>query len=179
MDKKTKLRNLHLAAEKELKRKLVFSDGDPDSGIVFIGEAPGRHEEEQGKPFVGNSGKLLNKTLEKNGIDRKDVYITNIVLWRPPNNRKPTKKEVESCRRFLIKHIRIIKPRIICTLGNTSLEFFAKGKRITAVRGKPIKITLDKINLHILPTFHPAAILYNRKLQKLFEADIRKLKKYA
>ena len=178
MDKKTKLHLLHKKAEKELKRKLVFSDGNPDSGIVFVGEAPGRHEEEQGKPFVGAAGKLLNNALEKNKIERKDIYITNIVLWRPPGNRKPTKKEVASCRHYLIEQIRIIRPRIICTLGNTPLNFFVKGENITASRGKPIKITLEGLNLLILPTFHPAAILYNRKLQKLFEKDIEKLKKY-
>lgn len=168
---------LRKKAERKLRKKLVFSDGVPGK-IMLIGEAPGRKEEEQGIPFVGSAGRNLNKALEKGGIERKNVYITNIVLWRPPNNRKPTKKEVEKCKPFLIEQLRLIQPEIICTLGNTPLDFFSKGKKITAVHGKIIEPSMEGMKLQILPTFHPAAILYNRKLQTLFEKDIAKLKKY-
>jgi len=141
--------------------QVVFGEGDLDAKIMFIGEGPGQQEDEQGRPFVGRSGKLLDRALETAGLKRADVYIANIVKCRPPKNRKPFPNESKTCKQLLLlKQIGIIKPQVICTLGAAALEgLLEQPIRITQVRGRPIE--LGKIT--IIPTYHPAYILRNAK----------------
>lgn len=164
------LKNFMLDAFKG--RKLVFGSGNLDAKIVFVGEAPGRAEEILGKPFVGRAGKLLDKALKNASIRRSDVYITNVVKFRPPNNRKPSKNEIKLFAPFLIRELEIIKPKIVCVLGATALEALTGKKEITKLRGKIIRARWK-----ILPTFHPAAILRNPNRKKDFFDDVKKVKK--
>lgn len=152
---------------------IVFGDGNPDAQIMFIGEAPGQQEDLQAKPFVGRSGKLLNRALELSGLTREEVYITNIVKCRPPQNRTPLPLELKTGRDLmLIKQIEIINPTVICTLGTAALHGLTEtAYRITKMHGQPLDF-----NGHILlPTFHPAHILRNQSYAPLFLADIKKL----
>lgn len=163
-------------------RKLVFGHDRLNAKTALIGEAPGKEEERTGKPFVGRAGKLLDKALENAGISRSGAYITNVVKFRPTKgkaNRKPNKNEVQAFAPFLIKELKIIKPRVVCTLGATALEALTGRKEITKLRGKIIKIKSGGPVLIILPTYHPAAVLRFRRLQGKFFSDIRKLKKLA
>lgn len=151
--------------------RVVFGEGNPNSPLMFIGEGPGQQEDEQGRPFVGRSGALLTRTLEAAGIKRSDIFITNIVKCRPPNNRKPTPVESKTCKQLLLlKQIAIIQPRVICTLGASALEgLLEQPVKITQIRGRPIKLR----GITILPAYHPAYILRNgTQLPKLL-ADIK------
>jgi len=149
--------------------QIVFGEGNPESKILFIGEAPGREEDIQGRPFVGRSGKLLNRILEAAGTPREKVFITNIVKCRPPNNRRPLPAEIETSRPLLMGQIKIIRPKVICTLGSAALEgLLDKQVQITKVRGKPITWH----NITILPTYHPAYILRNPKELETLVQDI-------
>jgi DNA polymerase len=152
---------------------VVFGEGNPNAQLLLIGEAPGRDEDEQGRPFVGRSGRLLSKTLEAYEIARQDIYITNIVKCRPPNNRKPLPAEATTCKNLLLfNQIKIIKPRIICTLGSFALqELLGQTVQITKIRGIPIK----KGDFTIIPTYHPAYILRNPPELKSFVLDIEKV----
>jgi uracil-DNA glycosylase len=149
----------------------VFGSGNPDAHVVFIGEAPGQQEDLQGKPFVGRSGKLLDSIFERFGIQRKDVFITNIVKWRPPNNRKPTMLEMIASKPLLIDQIKIIRPQVICTLGSAPLEgILEQPVSITKARGKPLLFK----NIPLIPTYHPAYILRNPSQLNLLAQDIKK-----
>ncbi len=149
--------------------RIIFGEGNPDARLMFIGEAPGAKEDQEGRPFVGRSGKLLNKLLELANTERKDVFITNIVKCRPPNNRKPTSTEMDRGRSLLFKQMQIIRPRVICTLGSSALEgLLNKPVAITKMRGKILK--LDEF--WVLPTYHPAFILRNPKELKTLTQDI-------
>lgn len=157
---------------------VVFGDGNPDAQIMFIGEAPGQDEDLQGKPFVGRSGKLLTKILELAQISRSEVFISNVVKCRPPNNRKPMEKEASICSNLLLfNQIKIIKPQVICTLGASALQGLLNNYevKISQVRGKPIVADLVP-NTLILPTFHPAYILRNPKEMQTMLDDIMKAK---
>lgn len=148
---------------------LVFGEGSPDAHIMFIGEAPGKNEDLLGRPFVGRSGKLLNKALEIAGIERSDVFITNIVKSRPPNNRKPTKQEISQSKPLLMDQIAIINPHIICTLGASALESLVdRPVHMKTERG----ILQEFCKTALLPTFHPAYILRNPRELKTFIGDI-------
>lgn len=149
----------------------VPGKGNPKSRVVFIGEAPGRTEDGIGEPFVGAAGKKLTDALRKNGILRESVYITNVVKCRPPNNRVPTESERESCRNYLDLELDAIKPEVICVLGNTASNSVLGQGEITKNRGKII----DKDGRKYFLTFHPAAIIYNQELAKIFEQDIATL----
>lgn len=150
--------------------KVVFGEGNPDATIMLIGEGPGQDEDAQGRPFVGRSGKLLTRLLELAQIHRPDIFITNIVKCRPPNNRKPTALESFTCKDLLLlKQIEIIQPSIICTLGASALEgLLVSPVKITAQRGK--KITWQNITL--LPTYHPAYVLRNPSALDIMLSDI-------
>lgn len=150
---------------------VVFGEGNPDAKIVFIGEGPGQDEDKQGRPFVGRSGKLLTQTLLNLGISRNDVYITNVVKCRPPNNRNPLPLESTTCKNILLfNQIKIINPSIIITLGTIALQAFQREKvSITRMRGKAITLN----NLSIIPTYHPAYILRNPKELPTFANDIK------
>ena len=150
--------------------RIVWGDGTPDSSIIFIGEAPGKDEDIQGKPFVGRSGKLLNRILSSLESAREKVFITNIVKCRPPKNRRPLPQEIEISRPLLYEQIKIIQPKVICTLGSSALEaFIGKQVKITQTRGKPFAWH----GIIVLPTYHPAYILRNPKELDTLSADIK------
>lgn len=150
---------------------VVFGSGNPEAQIMFIGEAPGQEEDRLGKPFVGKSGQLLTKILSILEIDRSDIYISNIIKCRPPNNRKPTYIESNICKKILLfKQIEIIKPTVLCTLGATALEgLIGEPVKMTLMRGIPIKHPLGTI----IPTFHPAYILRNNSQLEKMILDIQ------
>lgn len=151
---------------------LVFSDGDYNSMLVFVGEAPGEDEDLQGKPFVGRAGKLLTNVLEEYGIKRENVYICNVLKHRPPNNRNPLPEEIAVCSPYLIEQLKIINPKLIVSLGNFSTKFLLNTQEgISKLRGILKKSILG---YDILPTYHPAAVLRNMGLINDFKNDIKK-----
>jgi len=149
----------------------VPGKGNFQSDVIFVGEAPGRNEDRNGEPFIGVAGKKLSIALDEAGISRDDVYITNIVKCRPPNNRVPKTSERETCQEYLKQEISIIKPEIICILGNTAFNSILGGSEITKFRGKVVR----KDNLLYFLTIHPAATIYNQKLIDVLKSDIVKL----
>ena len=156
---------------------MVFSDGNPKSEIMLIGEAPGHDEDIQGKPFVGRSGKLLDKMLEAIELNREKVYIANIIPWRPPNNRRPTDEEIEICLPFIKKHIELIKPKVLMLLGSTATFALLKNTEgITKIRGKWVDLNLNSISVPTLPTFHPAFLLRQPAQKKRVWEDLKSLK---
>lgn len=152
---------------KEQATQLVFGVGNPDAEIVFIGEAPGKNEDIKGEPFVGAAGRFLNEMLEMIGLERKDIYITNIVKYRPPNNRDPLPDEKASFLPYLVEQLKIINPKVIVTLGRHSMDVLLPGLKISQVHGKPIRVK-DHV---YLPLFHPAAALYNGGLRQTLIDD--------
>jgi uracil-DNA glycosylase len=142
-----------------------------ESDIIFIGEAPGRNEDLQGRPFVGAAGKILSEVLEYAGLTRNNVYITNVVKCRPPNNRQPSKEEIEACNGHLLEELDLIHPKIVCILGNTAFGSLLKGNSITKNRGKIIK----KNGLLYFVTVHPAAVIYNQQLLQVLKDDLKLL----
>lgn len=160
----------------------VPGEGDPDAKILFIGEAPGEKEALSGRPFVGRAGKSLDALLEKNGLRRRDVFITNIVKDRPPANRAPSKAEIKLYAPFLIQQINIIQPKIIATLGRFSMAFAlshfdlpSKGKSIGDLHGKALTSQTSFGPVMIFPLYHPAAVFYNRKLEPVLDNDFSHL----
>ena len=149
----------------------VPGKGNFSSDVIFVGEAPGRNEDLHGEPFVGVAGKKLSLALENAGVSREEVYITNTVKCRPPKNRVPTKIERETCQEYIKKEIEIIKPKIICVLGNTAFGSILGGTEITKFRGKVGK----KENQLYFITIHPAATIYNQGLIEVLKEDIKKL----
>lgn len=149
----------------------VPGKGNDNAEILFIGEAPGRNEDLQGEPFVGYAGKILSEALEYAGISRNDVFITNVVKCRPPNNRVPLDEEKNSCRSYLTRELDIIKPKIICILGNTAYGSILGGNSITKNRGKIIK---KNDQLYFL-TIHPAATIYTPDLKQVLKDDMKTL----
>lgn len=161
---------------KQGRTNVVFGEGNPDTKIMFIGEGPGQDEDKLGRPFVGRSGKLLDKIFELTNITRKDIFITNVVKCRPPNNRKPLEKEINICTNlFLFNQIKIIKPSVICTLGATALQGILNNYeiKISQVRGRPI-VADNLPDYIIMPTYHPAYILRNPKEFTTLYEDIHK-----
>lgn len=150
---------------------LVFGEGDVNARVMFIGEAPGFHEDRLGRPFVGNAGNLLNKLLEKAELRREEVYITNVVKYRPPENRDPSLSEIEAYLPYLARQIETINPRFIVTLGRFSLNFFLPKVRISEVHGRAFRVH-DRI---IIPMFHPAAALRSGTVLDLETSDFLKL----
>ena len=156
---------------------MVFSDGNPDSEVMLIGEAPGHDEDIQAKPFVGRSGKLLDKMLEAIDLGRDKVYIANIIPWRPPANRRPTENEINICLPFLKKHIELINPKAIMLLGSTATYALLKNKEsISQVRGKWVDITINSMLFPTLPTFHPAFLLRQPGQKKHVWEDLQNLR---
>ncbi len=154
------------------RNSVVFGQGNPDAQFMIIGEAPGKEEDEQGIPFVGKSGRFLTKILTDLTINRKDIFITNIVKCRPPNNRKPTTFESTTCKNILlINQINIIQPKAICTLGSTATEALLEIPiKMNTIHGKIL--SFNKILL--LPTYHPAYIMRNPQKKDLFIKDLQK-----
>ncbi|MFA5061068.1 MAG: uracil-DNA glycosylase [Candidatus Pacearchaeota archaeon] len=164
---------------------IVVGKGNPNSDILFVGEAPGKNEDLQGLAFVGVAGKNLDKLLERVGLSLNDVYIANILKCRPPENRDPLPEEIEIHKPWLIKQIKEMKPKVVCSLGNYATKFFlAKGEvkdmanqqGITTLHGKVREIDFDGLKIKLIPLFHPAAIIYNQRLLPLWEADMEIVK---
>ena len=155
----------------ETRTNSVPGKGNFKSDVIFVGEAPGKNEDEKGEPFIGIAGKKLSDALENAGISRDDIYITNIVKCRPPSNRVPKTNERETCQEYLKQEISIIKPKLICILGNTVFNSILGGSEIMKYRGK---IAQKNEQLYFI-TIHPAATIYNQKLVDVFKEDIKKL----
>ena len=156
-------------------QRLVIGDGNLDADIVFVGEAPGKKEDETGLPFVGAAGKFLNEMLAAAGMDRRDVYITNIVKYRPPNNRDPLPDEKVAFWPYLLRQLKIIEPKVVITLGRHSMEYFLPGMKIGEVHGHPKRINFDDHSIIVMPLFHPAAALYNGSLRQTLVDDFLKV----
>jgi len=160
----------------------VPGEGNRESKIVFIGEAPGAREDELGRPFVGAAGNLLTKLIDKYlNLKREQVYITNLVKCRPPNNRDPEEDEIRACSPYLLIQLEMIRPKVVVTLGRHSTAFFLtlagnEKASISKVRGRPFKLKTGFGELLIYPTYHPAAALYNPSLMRELESDFSKLK---
>lgn len=166
--------------------QLVFGDGNASADLVFVGEAPGKNEDEQGLPFVGAAGKFLNEMLAMIGLKREDVYITNIVKYRPPENRDPLPDEKAAFLPFLRAQLEVIKPKLIITLGRHSMECFLPGLQISKVHGQPKRIRVKSGEWRgqrkttvwvILPLFHPAAALYNGGMRQTLIDDFMRIPK--
>jgi len=158
----------------------VNGEGDLDSRVVFLGEAPGRREDESGRPFVGSAGKLLDRLLAGAGLSRDKVFISNVVRCRPPGNRRPKWSEVEACSCHIERVLGIIAPRVVAPMGNSAVEFLFERYRlgeavIGDVHGKPVEIEMPWGRVIVFPLYHPAAAIYNRKLLEELEADMRML----
>jgi uracil-DNA glycosylase family 4 len=151
----------------ETATQLVFGEGNPASELVFVGEAPGKNEDLQGKPFIGAAGKFLNEMLDMIGLKREDIYITNIVKYRPPNNRDPLPAEKEAFMPYLKAQLEVIQPILVVTLGRHSLNCFLPDLQISQVHGQPKRYQ----GLVYLPLFHPAAALYNGALRQTLIDD--------
>ncbi len=158
--------------------KLVFNDGNQDSQIMIVGEGPGQKEDEMGKPFVGDAGLLLNKMLKAINIDRKDIYITNVVNYRPPNNRKPEPGEILRYSNFLREHISIINPKILILMGSTAMEaLFGSKIRISKERGSWKELIINNKTFLTIITFHPAYLLRQPDQKKFSWTDLKIIRK--
>lgn len=153
----------------------VYETTPPASGIVFIGEAPGLNEDKLGKPFVGAAGKLLDELLQIIGFTREDVYVTNVVKYRPPNNRDPLDREKDACRVWVNAELLLIKPKVIVPLGRHSLQRFLPELNISTAHGE---VHIHSSGTPILPMYHPAAALYNPNLKNTLQEDMVKLKEF-
>lgn len=179
MDKQKALGELRLEIEQnnicyELAKQsnnLVMGDGNLNAEIVFIGEAPGKNEDLQGLPFVGAAGKFLNEMLATANMDRNDVYITNIVKYRPPGNRDPLPEEKKAFWPYLVRQLQIIKPKVVVTLGRHSMEYFLPGMYISQIHGQPKRVQFGEEKIVIVPLYHPAAALYNGGLRQTLIDD--------
>ena len=184
-DKTELLKNLRNKISKiencELKSnasKLVFSDGNLNSNIMLVGEGPGQKEDEIGKPFVGDAGLLLNKMLNAINIDRKNIYITNVVNYRPPNNRKPESSEITRYSNFLREHISIINPKILILMGSTAMEsLFGFKIKISKERGTWKELIINNKTYLTMITFHPAYLLRQPEQKKFSWADLKEIRK--
>ncbi|MCT4661174.1 MAG: uracil-DNA glycosylase [Tissierellales bacterium] len=169
-------------------KKLVFGDGEKSTKILLIGEAPGEQEAKQGKPFVGKAGKNLDEFISILKLQRKDLYITNVVKFRPtklsvktgkPINRPPKKDEISSFKPYLIEEIETIKPKVIVTLGNTPLKALLGDKvNIGQCHGEIQTLDLNGIEFDLMPLYHPAAIIYNQSLKEIYANDLERLRTF-
>lgn len=183
MDKRAKLQELENKFRQDHSLPLakgnnpVFGEGAADASILAIGEAPGFHENQQGRPFIGRSGQLLRKMLVEVGIDlQNDIYITNVVKHRPPENRDPTPEEIEAYRPYLDAQIRLIDPKIILTLGRFSMNKFLPNAKIGQIHGVAQWINVNGAKKMLIPMFHPAAALRGNTVMNAFRADFVKIK---
>lgn len=151
---------------------LVFGEGNHEASIYFLGEAPGRQEDQLGRPFVGNAGKLLDKLLTLIGTKRSDVYISNIVRFRPPNNRQPTPREIEAFLPYVDSELEIIQPKLVVTLGRFAMAKFLPEAKISETHGKLQNVRWYKKLLQILPLYHPAAALRKGRMRTALEGDL-------
>ncbi len=161
----------------------VIGEGSLDSEIIFIGEAPGFNEDKQGKPFVGQAGKIFDELLNSVGLKREEIYITNIIKCRPPENRNPTSEEITACSFYLDRQIEIIKPKIICCLGNFATSYVMKKfnlreeiQGISKIHGKVFSVSTLFGSMKIIPLYHPAVVTYNINMLDILTKDFEKIK---
>ena len=175
---RNEIENIENCELKKNASKIVFNDGDYESKIMIVGEGPGQKEDETGKPFVGDAGLLLNKMLKSINIERKNVYITNVVNYRPPNNRKPEPAEITKYSNFLRKHISIIDPKILILMGSTAMEsLFGTNIKITKERGSWKDIIINNKTYLCMITFHPAYLLRQPENKKYSWTDLKEIRK--
>jgi uracil-DNA glycosylase family 4 len=156
----------------ETRTKAVFGAGNADADLMFVGEAPGAEEDRQGLPFVGRAGQLLNQLLEEIGLSREDVFIANVLKSRPPGNRDPQPEEIQACEPYLWEQVRLIEPRVVCTLGNFATKLLSGSPTgITKVRGTPQVHELGGRTVYLLPLFHPAAALRTPSVKEQLRGD--------
>src|SRR5687767_1833368 len=156
--------------------QVVFGSGNPDAELMFVGEAPGFHEDQQGVPFVGQAGKLLEKLLAGIGLERADVYIANLIKCRPPGNRDPQPDEIEACESHLFRQIELIQPQLVATLGNFATKLLTgKPLGITRVHGQEQWTTLGGNRVQLYPLYHPAAALYTPRMLQVLEEDFARI----
>jgi DNA polymerase len=156
--------------------QVVFGSGHPDADLMFVGEAPGFHEDQQGVPFVGQAGKLLERLLAAIGLTRGDVYIANVLKCRPPGNRDPQPDEIEACETHLFRQIELIRPTLVATLGNFATKLLSgKPQGITRVHGQEQRATLGGNTVTLYPLYHPAAALYTPAMLKVLESDFARI----
>ena len=154
----------------------VPGEGDPGADLLFVGEAPGYHEDQQGRPFVGQAGKLLEQLLATIGLTREQVFIANVLKSRPPNNRDPKPEEIAACQPYLWRQIELIKPKVICTLGNFATKLLSGDPAgITRVHGRPQPLRVGEQAMYLFPIFHPAAALYTPAMLETLKADFLRL----
>ena len=159
---------------------LVFSDGNPSAKIMIIGEGPGANEDKEGLPFVGRAGQLLDKMLNAINLSRESVYITNVVNYRPPENRKPTEEEIKRYLPFLKKHIKLISPKIVLLLGSTAMNAILKNNEvISKIRGKWFEQEIDNFKFKVIVSFHPAYLLRQPEQKKFSWIDLKMIKQKA
>jgi uracil-DNA glycosylase len=160
----------------QTRKTVVFGSGNADADLMFIGEAPGASEDEQGVPFVGRAGKLLERLLEEIGLARSEVFIANTLMCRPPGNRDPQPIEIENCHDYLLRKVELIQPNVICTLGNFSTKLLRGDPAgITRVHGQPEVIALGLRAVRLYPIFHPAAALYTPRMLETLREDFMRL----
>jgi DNA polymerase len=156
--------------------QVVFGAGDPNADLMFVGEAPGFHEDKQGVPFVGAAGKLLEQLLAAIGLTREQVYIANVLLCRPPGNRDPMQEEIEACESHLWRQIELIEPRVVATLGNFATKLLSgRPTGITRVHGQEHQTTLGGRRVLLYPIYHPAAALYTPRMLEVLQSDFARL----
>jgi DNA polymerase len=160
----------------QTRTQVVFGAGSPTADLMFVGEAPGFHEDKQGVPFVGAAGQLLSKLLAGIGLTRDEVYIANVLKCRPPGNRDPLPEEIEACEPHLFRQIELIQPKLVCTLGNFATKLLSgRPTGITQVHGREQKVTLGGNEVTLYPIFHPAAALYTPRMLAVLEEDFRRI----
>jgi uracil-DNA glycosylase len=158
------------------RKTVVFGNGNADAELMFVGEAPGASEDEQGLPFVGRAGKLLDQLLGEIGLERKDVFVANTLMCRPPGNRDPLPLELENCHEYLLRKVELIEPSVICTLGNFSTKLLRGDPTgITRLHGRPEPITIGRRTVRLYPIYHPAAALYTPSMLETLREDFLRL----
>jgi uracil-DNA glycosylase len=156
--------------------QVVFGSGDPDADLMFVGEAPGFHEDKQGVPFVGAAGQLLSKLLGGIGLTRDDVFVANVLKCRPPGNRDPLPEEIAACEGHLFRQIELIRPKVVATLGNFATKLLSgRPDGITRVHGREQPVSLGGNRVVLYPIFHPAAALYTPRMLEVLEADFARI----
>ncbi len=174
---KKSIKNLKNCDLKKTAKNLVFSDGNPKSKIMFIGEAPGANEDEEGLPFVGRAGILLDKMLASINLDRTKIYISNIINYRPPDNRRPTDEEIKRYLPFITKHIEIINPKILVLLGSTAMNALIGNEVvISKMRGKWLNKKFGNCNTSVIVTFHPAFLMRQPAQKKMSWIDLKMIR---
>jgi len=172
---KSKMENDMSLPLRESATHLVFGEGNPDADVYFLGEAPGQFEDLQGRPFVGQAGKLLDKLLASIGMKREDVYISNMVRFRPPNNRPPTPKELAAFEPYVSEELEIVQPKLVVTLGRFAMEKFLPEEKISKTHGQMRTVQWHGKTIRLFPIYHPAAALRSSSMRQALEEDFKKI----